>query len=242
MTADQSGPVAPPSDFFVGIGVHLIGYFVHLLLMNKDYPLLGHRALVLETEGLVAERLRRMLREEGNASCLVDDPGLFHELRGSLAFEHYLVGVRAPEEIEAFNLTPDLAPLLLLAPLEGGVSSAHYRMALPEATLLDRELRDPDALRRALAGRGPLIQPPLSGDTVRRTFGPFGLSERQLEVLSRALLGESSAEIAGRLYISDLTVRNHLHAIYESVGVSGRRELLGRFVRGLVDSSALSAS
>ena len=67
-------------------------------------------------------------------------------------------------------------------------------------------------------------------------FGPFGLSERQLEVLGRALLGEGSGAIAGRLFISELTVRNHLHAIYTQVGVSGRRELNGRFVRGLIQA------
>ena len=70
---------------------------------------------------------------------------------------------------------------------------------------------------------------------MRRTFGPFGLSERQLEVLSRALLGETSAEVARKLFISELTVRNHLHAIYQRVGVSGRRELLGRFVQALIE-------
>ena len=203
--------------------------------MNMNYELPARRALALETDGLVAERLRRMLAEEGIACCLVDHLGLFHELRQRLGFDHYVVGVRAPGELEGFGLSSALAPLLLLAPLEPGGNSAHYRMALPGATLLDRGLRDPNALRRALAGEGPRADPPLPADALRLTFGPFGLSERQLEVLSRALLGESSAEIARRLYISELTVRNHLHAIYECVGVSGRRELLGRFVRGLVE-------
>ncbi len=235
MTADQSGSVAPSGDVFVGIVGHLIEFFVHSLLMDMDHELPPRRALVLEAEGLVAERLRRMLLEEGVTSCLVDHPRMFHELRESLAFEHYVVGVRSPDELEAFGLSSDLAPLLLLAPLEHGGSSAHYRMALPAATLLDRGLRDPDVLRLAMAGERPRAAPLLPADTVRLTFAPFGLSERQLEVLNRALLGESSAEIARRLYISELTVRNHLHAIYECVGVSGRRELLGRFVRGLVD-------
>jgi DNA-binding CsgD family transcriptional regulator len=47
-----------------------------------------------------------------------------------------------------------------------------------------------------------------------------------------------SANIAAKLFISELTVRNHLHAIYERVGVSGRRELLGRFVQGLIEGNA----
>jgi DNA-binding CsgD family transcriptional regulator len=55
-------------------------------------------------------------------------------------------------------------------------------------------------------------------------------------VTELALLGESRREIAGRLYVTEMTVRNHLHAIYERVGVSGRRELVGRFVRGLLEA------
>lgn len=215
--------------------MHLIVILIQSLLMNLNYQDLRPRALILETEGLVCERLRRMLEEEGIASCLVDRPELFHELRAALAFKYYVVGVRAPEELEAFELTPAVQPLLLLAPLVDGECAGHYRMALPQALLLDRGLRDPNALRSALDTERPQAPMALSENAVRRTFGPFGLSERQLEVLSRALLGESSAQIARELYISDLTVRNHLHAIYESVGVSGRRELLGRFVRGLVE-------
>jgi DNA-binding CsgD family transcriptional regulator len=234
MTADQSRPVAPSGDVFDFTRVHLIDFFVHSLLMNFTHQLPARKALVFETDGLVCERLRRMLAEEGIASCLVDDPALFHKLRGRLRFEYCVVGVRAPHELDDFGLTPAGGPLVLLVPLEGGESSAHYRMALPEAILLDRKLRDPDALRRALQSERPAALSPLPGDPVRRTFEPFGLSERQLEVLNRALLGESSAEIARELYISELTVRNHLHAIYETVGVTGRRELLGRFVRGLV--------
>jgi DNA-binding CsgD family transcriptional regulator len=70
---------------------------------------------------------------------------------------------------------------------------------------------------------------------VRETFEPFGLSERQLEVLRAALVGSRPREIGSQLFISELTVRNHLHAIYEKVGVSGRRELLGRFVSALLE-------
>jgi len=214
--------------------MHLIDFFVHSLLMDLIHRLPSRRALVLETEGLVCERLRRMLAEQGIMSCLVDHPALFHELREERTFDYYLVGIRTPRELETAGLTPDLEPLVLLVPPEGSRALGQYPMALPQATLVDRSLRDPDALRLALGSepREAGGSPPV--DSVRQTFASFGLSERQLEVLSCALLGESSAEIAHKLYISDLTVRNHLHAIYRGVGVSGRRELLGRFVRGLV--------
>ncbi len=130
-----------------------------------------------------------------------------------------------------------VTPLLLLAPLAGAGATA-YRLALPEAVPLDRELRDPDTLRRVLADPEPGAPSAATPDAVRRAFLAFRLSERQLEVLSSALRGHASREIARALFISELTVRNHLHAIYERVGVSGRRELLGRFVSGLIEGNA----
>jgi DNA-binding CsgD family transcriptional regulator len=197
----------------------------------------SRRALICEPASLVAERARQMLAAEGFTSCVVDDLELFHELRRRVHFDAFLVGVAGAHGLDLLGLPDDLGPLLLLAPLGEG-RSASYRLAMPGAILVDRSLRDPDALRRVLCGPEP--EGPESGepDRVRRAFLPFGLSERQLEVLASALRGDTSRQIAGKLFISELTVRNHLHAIYERVGVSGRRELLGRFVQGLIEGTA----
>ncbi len=197
----------------------------------------SRRALVCEPASLVAERARQMLSAEGFSSCVVDDLELFHELRGRVHFDVFVLGVGGPNGLDLLGLPDDLGPLLLLAPLgEGGATS--YRLAMPGAILVDRSLRDPDALRRVLCGPEPEGPAPAQPDAVRCAFLPFGLSERQLEVLGSALRGHSSRQIAGKLFISELTVRNHLHAIYERVGVSGRRELLGRFVQGLIEGTA----
>ena len=220
----------------------------------------GGRALLYETDALVCERARGLLRAEGFASCAVDCPELFVSLCAALEFELYVIGVTHATELAALELDA-LRPLVVLARLDE--RATHYRVALAHAVLVDRELRDPDALRRALgsthgaptgavrtgaAERAGAGGPPRSGDgavplsdPVRLTFEPFGLSDRQLEVLRLALLGQASAEIGSRLFISELTVRNHLHAIYERIGVSGRRELLGRFVRALVPEASARA-
>jgi two-component system, NarL family, nitrate/nitrite response regulator NarL len=52
------------------------------------------------------------------------------------------------------------------------------------------------------------------------------LTRRELEVV--ALIGEGikNKEIAGRLFISETTVRHHLTSIYDKLGVSDRVELL----------------
>jgi len=197
------------------------------------------RALVFEPEALVAERVRQMLTAEGFSTCLVDDVTLFHELGTRIAFDLWVVGVTSPDSLGALGLSASTRPLVLLAPLDGRSDLARYRLEFPDSLILDRGLRDPDALRRALGATAPGREGPDEGaDAVGRAFATFGLSERQLQVLSRALVGQTSREIADSLFISELTVRNHLHAIYERVGVSGRRELLGRFVRGLIEGHA----
>ena len=53
-----------------------------------------------------------------------------------------------------------------------------------------------------------------------------GLTSRQWEVLSRLLLGDRVPEIASDLFISQSTVRNHLHAIYERFGVHSQAEVI----------------
>ena len=52
------------------------------------------------------------------------------------------------------------------------------------------------------------------------------LSGRQLEVLRRLLGGERVPAIARELFVSQSTIRNHLSAIYQRVGVHSQEELL----------------
>jgi two-component system, NarL family, response regulator DesR len=56
---------------------------------------------------------------------------------------------------------------------------------------------------------------------------PGELSCRQLEVLEELALGRSNDEIARRLYISVNTVKFHLNAIYDRLGVHNRVEAAG---------------
>lgn len=196
------------------------------------------RALIYDPEPIVCERVRQMAAAEGFASCVVDRFELFDELRQLRRFDLYVVGSTGLDDVQRLEPARALDPLLLLAPRAGRAESAVHSAVLPNAVLVERALRDPNALRRALglddAARPLLLEP----DSVRRAFAEFGLSDRQLEVLGLALRGAPGGEIARRLFISELTVRNHLHAIYERVGVSGRRELLGRFVQGLIEGHA----
>jgi DNA-binding NarL/FixJ family response regulator len=50
------------------------------------------------------------------------------------------------------------------------------------------------------------------------------LSARQREILELVVEGLSNAEIAGRLYLSESTIKQHLRASYKVLGVRNRRE------------------
>jgi len=51
------------------------------------------------------------------------------------------------------------------------------------------------------------------------------LSDRQKQVVQLAVQGYSNREIGQKLFISDQTVKNHLHNIFHKLGVSDRLEL-----------------
>ena len=50
------------------------------------------------------------------------------------------------------------------------------------------------------------------------------LSARQREILEMVVEGLSNAEIAGRLYLSESTIKQHLRAVYKELGVHNRTE------------------
>ncbi len=54
---------------------------------------------------------------------------------------------------------------------------------------------------------------------------PLPLSNREHEVAALVVQGFLNKEIAERLFISEQTVKNHLHNIFEKLGVSNRLEL-----------------
>lgn len=53
---------------------------------------------------------------------------------------------------------------------------------------------------------------------------PWGLTEREMEVLRLVANGDSNKTIAGKLYISEKTVKNHLTNIFQKLEVSDRTQ------------------
>lgn len=56
----------------------------------------------------------------------------------------------------------------------------------------------------------------------------FGLSDRETQVLAHLLTGPDTREVAGRMYLSEHTVQDHLKSIFAKTGTRSRRTLLSR--------------
>ena len=103
---------------------------------------------------------------------------------------------------------------------------------------------EPEALRRAIdaAYRGEVILCPIiakkllehfSSDVARQPPGvPYeALTQRELEVLQVAADGLSNKEIAGKLVISEKTVKNHIANIFSKLQVNDRTQAILMAVR-----------
>jgi DNA-binding NarL/FixJ family response regulator len=65
---------------------------------------------------------------------------------------------------------------------------------------------------------------PQEKDT-KSTKKSFGLTARELDVVSAIVSGFTNREIAHKFSISEQTVKHHLRNIFDKVGVSNRLEL-----------------
>jgi DNA-binding NarL/FixJ family response regulator len=61
--------------------------------------------------------------------------------------------------------------------------------------------------------------------TLPRTDKPVALSRREHEITALVAQGFRNLEIADKLFISEQTVKNHMHNIFEKAGVQDRLEL-----------------
>jgi len=83
-------------------------------------------------------------------------------------------------------------------------------------------------VREVHAGR-TWIDPTLPSPAIERAGqvqALDGLTRRQIEVACAAVSGLSNKELAQQLGVSEGTIKNHLHAIYERLQLDGRLALL----------------
>jgi DNA-binding NarL/FixJ family response regulator len=104
---------------------------------------------------------------------------------------------------------------------------------------------EPDELERrieAVAGGELVLSPAVTPgvfEALRRAPGPENdtreltmgsLTAREREVLNLLAHGLSNRDIAGELFLTQKTVKNHLSRIYEKLGVHSRSEAIARWL------------
>ena len=73
-----------------------------------------------------------------------------------------------------------------------------------------------------------VVEPAKAGDVAPLIVEAYGLSRRELDVTRLIARGLGTSEIAATLFLSPHTVRDHVKAVFEKVGVSSRGELVAK--------------
>ena len=82
----------------------------------------------------------------------------------------------------------------------------------------------PDLVQRLMAATRELLQ--RSPDAVRPAVDLSVLSERELQVARAVAEGQSNREVAEQLHITERTVKAHLGAVFEKLGLRDRVQLV----------------
>jgi len=169
----------------------------------------------------------------------------------------------------ARRLAPDVVLMDLLMPVMGGIeATGEIRRELPdvEVVALTSVLEDASvagairagaigyllknteadelrqAIRAAAAGQVQLASEAAARlmREVRAPESPGRLTERETEILKLLAQGKANKQIAGELFISEKTVRSHVHSILAKLNVTSRTQAVLHAVRiGLVPADEL---
>jgi LuxR family maltose regulon positive regulatory protein len=126
----------------------------------------------------------------------------------------------------------ELAKALVLADTEGYVRS--FLDAGAEMTHLLAELRsrcdDPQVVEGAVRLLDAARPEPTPQDERPASLPPEPLHEREREILDLLALGLSNREIAGKLFLSENTIKWYLKSLYEKLHVGSRTAAIARAI------------
>ena len=201
------------------------------------------RILIVDDHALVRRGLAYVIKE-GFADAEVIEAGSAAEalqFMDSNGVEVALVDVRMPE-FDGLDLLRTIkerwadVPVIMLSTYE---HVPYVKRALAEGAagylLKDSTPEDlGQAIRVALSGSGNVLSPRViqnlfdSDDEERASEKPrrteFSLTEREMDILTLLAEGRSNRDIAGKLFLSEKTVKAHLAAIFRKLGVTNRTQ------------------
>jgi DNA-binding NarL/FixJ family response regulator len=215
--------------------------------MTTNAPPEPVRLLLVDDHDLFRTGLRTLLEEEGFR--VMDVPGGHEALRVLDSFSPDVVvmdmqmpgmsGIEATRQV--VTLRPGTAVLMLTVSAdEAGVVDA-IRAGASGYLLKDARLSEIAAGARAAAAGHSAIAPRIAGVLVASVRqGPERravsrelerLSAREREVLALVAEGRDNAEIAGRLYLSQSTVKNHVARLFQKLEVDNRVQAAALAIR-----------
>lgn len=190
------------------------------------------RVVIADDHPVVRAGLRALLSTAEDVEVVgeAETPGAAVELAGSLVpnlvlmdlqFGQELSGADATRRIRALDAPPYVLVLTnydsdgdILGAVEAGASGYLLKDAPPHELLA--------GVRAAAAGESALAPAVASRLMARMRTPRVSLSAREIEVLALVAEGASNGEIAGRLHITDATVKSHLVHVYSKLGVTSR--------------------
>jgi two-component system, NarL family, response regulator LiaR len=202
--------------------------------------------LIADDHPLVREALHQALASEEDMEVVAEACDgeeavkLASELKPDVAVMDIVMpklnGIEATRKIK--EIAPDIAILILTA-----YDDDEYVLGLLEAgaagyLLKSARGRDLAGAIRAIKSGESVLHPKIIAKLLRRALvAPVQqhkaselLSERELEVLGLVAMGISNKEIAGRLSLSQRTIKAHLTNIFNKLNVASRSEAI---VKGL---------
>lgn len=196
------------------------------------------RVVIADDHPLLREGLRRILELEGGIT-VVDEAGDGQgaiNLARKIPFDILLMDLNMPgvngleacrtirrdfPQIGLLVLTVDDSDEKIFEVLQLGVAG-YLLKDVDSHTLVD-------SIRKVYKGE-PILSPAVTGkllgqlsrtNSVKATYG---LSDRELEILTYVVKGSSNREIGGTLFISEKTVKNHLSSIFRKLSVEDRTQ------------------
>ncbi|NMA69998.1 MAG: response regulator transcription factor [Desulfitobacterium sp.] len=196
------------------------------------------RVVIADDHPLLREGLRRILEfEEGiEVVCEVGDGQGAINVARSMDFDILLMDLNMPgingleacrvirkerEDIGILVLTVDDSDEKVFQVLQLGVAGYLLKDVEPETLV--------DSIRKVYAGQ-PILSPAVTGKLLDQLTQPpptketFGLSDRELQILTYVVRGSSNREIGQALFISEKTVKNHLSSIFRKLEVDDRTQ------------------
>jgi len=196
------------------------------------------RVVIADDHPLLREGLRRILEfEEGiQVVCEVGDGQGAINVSRTMDFDILLMDLNMPgvNGLEACRVIRQEKPQIgiLVLTVDDSDEKIFQVLQLGVAGYLLKDV-DPktlvESIRKVYAGQ-PILSPAVTGKLLGQLVHPvsnketYGLSDRELQILTYVVKGASNREIGQALYISEKTVKNHLSSIFRKLEVEDRTQ------------------